>query len=82
MPGLSIFAPEWEELAARSANRGVISFRTSATLEKMKRIAVFCGSNKGACATYAEAAEYLGRHASRRSPKKNCVRLRRAASLG
>jgi uncharacterized protein (TIGR00730 family) len=28
----------------------------------MKRIAVFCGSNKGTRAAYAEAAENLGRH--------------------
>ena len=32
----------------------------------MKRIAVFCGSNKGARAAYAEAAENLGRHLAKR----------------
>src|SRR5208283_4165783 len=34
--------------------------------EKMKRIAVFCGSNKGTRAAYAEAAENLGRQLARR----------------
>ena len=32
----------------------------------MKRIAVFCGSNKGIRAAYAEAAENLGRQLARR----------------
>ena len=32
----------------------------------MKRIAVFCGSNKGTRAAYAEAAEKLGRHLAKR----------------
>jgi uncharacterized protein (TIGR00730 family) len=32
----------------------------------MKRIAVYCGSNKGARADYARAAENLGRHLAKR----------------
>ncbi len=32
----------------------------------MKRVAVFCGSNKGTRAAYAEAAEKLGSHLARR----------------
>ena len=32
----------------------------------MKRIAVFCGSNKGTRSAYAEAAENLGRHLAER----------------
>jgi hypothetical protein len=51
---------------AMIANPGVIFFRMSATLEKMKRIAVYCGSNKGARADYAGAAEKLGRHLASR----------------
>jgi hypothetical protein len=43
----------------------VILFRTSATLEKMKRIAFYCGSNKGTRPDYAGAAEKLGRPLAR-----------------
>lgn len=45
---------------------GVISFHGSATLEQVKRIAVYCGSNKGTRSAYAEAAEKLGSHLARR----------------
>mgnify|MGYP000676836824 CR=1 FL=1 len=38
---------------------GVILFRTSTTLGTMKRIAVYCGSNKGTRPEYAKAAESL-----------------------
>ena len=47
-------------------NRGVILSSTFATLGKMKRIAVYCGSNKGARADYAKAAEKLGSHLAKR----------------
>ena len=59
-----------EPSAGKITNQGVILSRTSVTLGKMKRIAVYCGSNKGTRAAYAEAAENLGRLLAREPHRK------------